>query len=38
MELTHEDNCWKVAHPNKVITHKSMEKSLKKYLNNGKKK
>lgn len=37
MEFTHEDQCWSDAYPNKVITHKSMGKSLKKYLKNGKK-
>ena len=37
MDFTHTDQCWKDSHPNKVITHKSMEESLKKYLKNGKK-
>lgn len=35
MELTHTDQCWKEAHPNKTITHKSMQNDLKKYLKNG---
>ena len=37
MEFTHRDQCWKDACPNKIITQKSMGKSLKKYLKNGKK-
>jgi uncharacterized phage-associated protein len=35
MDLTHTDNCWKEAHPNKTITHKVMTSDLKKYLKNG---
>jgi uncharacterized phage-associated protein len=37
MDFTHDDQCWKDAHPNRIITHKSMQKSLKKYLRNDKK-
>ncbi len=37
MDITHSDQCWKDAHPNGIITHKAMEKCLKKYLRNDKK-
>ena len=37
IDFTHSDQCWKDAHPNKIITHKAMQESLKKYLKNGKK-
>jgi uncharacterized phage-associated protein len=32
MDFTHTDQCWKDAHPNGIITHKSMQGCLKKYL------
>lgn len=35
MNLTHEDNCWKEAFPNKTIKHTAMATDLKKYLKNG---
>jgi len=38
MELTHTDQCWIDAHPNKEITHNAMKKALKKYVRNGEKK
>jgi uncharacterized phage-associated protein len=37
IDFTHSDQCWKGAHPNKIITHKAMQESLKKYLKHGKK-
>lgn len=37
IDFTHSDQCWEDAHPNKVISHKAMQESLKKYLRNGKK-
>jgi uncharacterized phage-associated protein len=41
MDFTHTDQCWKDAwkdtNPNKIITHKSMQESLKKYLKSDKK-
>jgi uncharacterized phage-associated protein len=37
MDFTHTDQCWKDAHPNGIITHKSMQECLKKYLKNDKK-
>lgn len=37
IDFTHSDQCWKDANPNKIITHKAMQDSLKKYLKNGKK-
>lgn len=35
MELTHSEECWKDAHPNKIIHHQAMSIELKKYLKNG---
>lgn len=35
MGLSHTDQCWRDAHPNKIITHKAMQNDLKKYLKNG---
>lgn len=32
MELSHSDNCWKDARPDKVIKHSAMATDLKKYL------
>ena len=37
MDFAHTDQCWIDAHPNRIITHKSMRESLKKYLKNDKK-
>ena len=37
MDFTHTDQCWKDAHPNGIISHKSMQESLKKYLKNDQK-
>lgn len=34
MEITHTDECWIEANPNKVIHHGAMAKALKKYLRN----
>ncbi len=34
MNLTHEDECWKEAFPNKTIKHSAMARDLKKYLKN----
>ncbi len=36
MEFTHDDQCWKDAYPNGVITNDSMRVSLKRYIKNGK--
>lgn len=38
IDFTHIDQCWKDAHPNGIISHKAMQKSLKKYLKSDKKK
>lgn len=35
MDLTHTDECWANAHPNKIIKHSAMASDLKKYLKNG---
>jgi len=32
MDITHEDQCWKNAHPNGVISHSAMKEDLKKYI------
>lgn len=32
MNLTHEDQCWKDAYPNEVITKEAMQIDLKKYI------
>lgn len=37
MQITHSDECWVRAHPNKVIAHKAMKDTLVKYLKDGKK-
>jgi len=37
-DFTHTDQCWKDAHPNGIISHKSMQESLKKYLKSEEKK
>lgn len=31
-ELTHTEQCWQDAHPNKIIKHTAMATTLKKYL------
>jgi len=36
MQISHSDQCWIDAHPNKVITHKAMRSTMAKYLKNGK--
>lgn len=36
MQLSHTDQCWIDAHPNRIISHKSMRDHLTKYLKNGK--
>lgn len=35
LEITHTDQCWQDAHPNKIITHRAMCDTLKKYLKDG---
>ncbi len=35
MDLTHSDNCWRNARPNKIIKQSAMAIDLKKYLKNG---
>jgi uncharacterized phage-associated protein len=37
IDFTHNDQCWKDARPNGIITHKAMQNCLKKYLRHGKK-
>lgn len=37
-ELTHTEQCWQDAYPNKVIKHSAMALTLKRYLKNGSKK
>ena len=32
MDYTHDDQCWKDAHPNGTISHASMQRDLKKYI------
>jgi uncharacterized phage-associated protein len=32
MDITHDDQCWKDAHPNGIISHEAMKKDLTKYL------
>lgn len=34
-DLTHTDECWIKAYPNKLIKHSAMASDLKKYLKNG---
>jgi uncharacterized phage-associated protein len=36
-DFTHTDQCWKDARPDGIISHKSMQESLKKYLKNDQK-
>jgi uncharacterized phage-associated protein len=35
MEISHDDECWEETEIGDIISHNSMEKSLKKYLING---
>jgi uncharacterized phage-associated protein len=37
LEISHSDQCWIDALPNKVITHKAMRATLVKYVRDGKK-
>lgn len=36
MDLTHIDQCWKDAQPNGIISHRAMQKALKKYIKDDK--